>query len=262
MPTVTLLIKARSDSQLKQVDKLLQSKLEGLKAQMTPCTTVSYGWVQTTISGEDETIALNYLTKEIGLCPIRLESVHKFSTVKGFISTLDKNKAEVSVDLGIFSPDFVASAISLRNLQAQLGDGRKIALAKFIELFGFCKDLPLTVGVLNVNEEGNRVEAELAETQLRLYGNWTRSLLDRLIILGASLHEIEFAIDRTGSARDVVGIESSGLFEHAVVCKLGTDAVGLIPKIGKKMPRATFSIFNPKRVLQFLGGNSAFLTSL
>jgi hypothetical protein len=261
MPTVTLFVKAPSDSRLKQVDKILRSKLEGLQVQITPCTTTGYGWVQTTISGEDETIALNYLSEEIGVCPTRVDAVSKFSTIKGFISTLEKDGSEVSIDLGVFSPDFVAATVSLRSLQAQIGDGRKIALPRLIELFGLCVDLPLFVRVLSVDEEEGRVEAELAEEQLRRYGNWTESLFDRLIILGCASHEVEFAVDRTGSKRDVVGIEPLGVFEHAVVCKLGTDAVGLVPKIGKRLPRAKFSIFNPKKVLQFFGDNVTFLTS-
>jgi len=47
-----------------------------------------------------------------------------------------------------------------------------------------------------------------------------------------------------------------GLFEHAIVCKLGTDAAGLIPKIGKKLWSAKFSVFSPKRIIEFLGDYS------
>jgi hypothetical protein len=44
------------------------------------------------------------------------------------------------------------------------------------------------------------------------------------------------------------------MFEHALTCKLGTDAAGLIPKIGKKLPSATFSVFNASRIERFLEG--------
>jgi hypothetical protein len=47
------------------------------------------------------------------------------------------------------------------------------------------------------------------------------------------------------------------MFEHALTCKLGTDAAGLIPKIGKKLPSATFSIFNGRRIQGFLKSVSA-----
>jgi hypothetical protein len=43
------------------------------------------------------------------------------------------------------------------------------------------------------------------------------------------------------------------MFEHALTCKLGTDATGLIPKIGRYMRNAAFIVFNPKKIISFLG---------
>jgi len=31
-----------------------------------------------------------------------------------------------------------------------------------------------------------------------------------------------------------------------LTCKLGTDAAGLIPKIGRNLKKAKFAVFNPK----------------
>jgi hypothetical protein len=82
---------------------------------------------------------------------------------------------------------------------------------------------------------------------------WQQSLLDRLIILGSSLGEIETVLERTRLNRDVIGTEALGMFEHALTCKLGTDATGLIPKIGRYMRNAAFIVFNPKKIISFLG---------
>lgn len=260
MPTVTLLAKAYNNYQLKLVDKLLKPNLKGLKVEMEVCGVTSRKWIQLAISGEDEKIALNYLSNEFGLCPQRLESLNKFSTIKGFVTALDKNKGIVSVDIGVSSPDIIDATIPLRHLQTQLIDGRKTALEKLIELFGFCKNLPLTTKILKIDEEENSIEAMLAERQLAQYRNWTKSLLDRLIILGAPLQDVEWALKTAECSRDVVNIESLGLFEHAVVCKLGTDAAGLMPRIGGKL-RATFNIFNPRKIIEFLGDDATLLTS-
>ena len=43
-------------------------------------------------------------------------------------------------------------------------------------------------------------------------------------------------------------MESLGLFEYALTCKLGTDAAGLIPRIGKILKTAKLTVFNPKRI--------------
>jgi hypothetical protein len=259
MHTVTLLIKAYNNSQLRMIKELLKSSLEGLKAESEVSEAAPSRWVRITVSGEDEKTALNYLEREFGRCPEQLESVEKFSTIKGRITKLDKSNNEVSVDVGVLSPRVVEATIPLVRLQGQLVDGRKVALSKLIELFGFCENLPLTVKVLNVAVSENHVEAMLARKQLAQYGSWTKSLLDRLVILGATLHDVESAVKRAECGRDVVNVEPLGLLEYAVVCKLGTDAAGLIPKVGRQLSQAVFSVFSPKRILEFLQYSSVEL---
>jgi hypothetical protein len=140
----------------------------------------------------------------------------------------------------------------LRRLQGQLVDGRKIALKKIEELFGLCEGLPVSVKVVELNKEESRIDAELSSKQIRKYGVWRESLLDRLLVLGASLSEVEAAIERVKLKRDVIDVETLGLLEHALTCKLGTDAAGLIPKIGRTLKNARFSVFNQKTVMNFL----------
>lgn len=258
MSTVTLLTKVSNNFQLKLVDKFLKSTLKGLSVEAKICGVTSRGWVQTALSGEDKRVALRYLAGEIGLCPTHFERVQKFSTIKGRITSLNKSKGELYVDIGVFSPDIVDATVPLNHSQAQLVDGRKVASKKFAELFGFCENLPLTVKIFSINKEKNRMDAVLSEKQLIQYRNWTKSLLDRLTILGASLPEIRLALKMARCNRDVVSIEPLGLFENVVVCKLGTDAAGLIPKIGKNLRSANFSIFNPREILGFLGDYLSF----
>jgi len=260
MPTVTLHAKAYSDFQLKLIDKLLKSKIKGLNVETEICEITPCRWVQITVSGEDEKVALRYLADEIGLCPTRLEDVERFSITRGYIIAMNKSRGELYVDIGVFSPKIIDTTIPLQHLQTQLVDGRKVAFKKIVELFGFCENLPLTVKILNIDKEKNHVEAILSEKQLNQYGNWMKSLLDRLIILGSSIYEVRLALRKAGLNRDVLNVEPLGLFEFAVACKLGTDAAGLIPKIGKNLRSATFTVFNPKRLLEFLEYSTVFIS--
>ncbi len=252
MPTVTLLSKIYNNHQLKLVEDYAKSLFKGLKVRMESVEAAINNWAQITFSGEDEKAALSYLENEIGLCPVHMENLKKFSAMKGYLTSLGKNKDEIHVDIGIISPKTVYATIPLQHLQAQLADGRKIALKKLAELYGFCEILPLTVKVIEPKE--NHIDATIAETQLRLYRKWVKSILDRLIILGASRYEIKKALKSSKCQNDIVEIESLGLFEYAVACKLGTDAVGLIPKIGKHLPNATLRTFSPKTLLEFFKG--------
>jgi hypothetical protein len=256
-----LLVKLYNDSQLSQVERSLKSKLEGLKTEIKICGASSRGWVQVSVSGEDEKVAVHYLADKIGLCPIELQNVGKYLKFKGFLIDPTKTENELHVDIGIFSPSNVDAVIPLHRLQSQLGDGRKIALGKLAELFGFCQNLPLHIRVTSVDLQKRCIEAELSEKQQSQYADWTRSLLDRLLVLGASYNEVKAAIKMTQSSRDIVRIEPLGIFEHAVVCKLGTDAAGLIPKIGKNLRKATLSVFNPRKILGLFGSNSTLSIS-
>lgn len=258
MPTVTLLTKIYTDSQLGFVAKFLKSKTEGLKVETRKIEHGPRGWVRLEISGEEKDVGLRYLAEEIGLCPERLEKVDKFSALQGRITNLSRSNEQLYADIGVYSPDIVDAAIPLRNLQAQLADGRKIALKKCAELFGFCENLPLTIKVLSVNQEKKSIEAELSEKQVTQYAGWVKSLLDRLIVLGVPQFEVRSALESEGFARDIVEIEPLGLFECAVVCKLGTEAAGLIPRIGRRLRNAAFSIFSPRRIRTFFGDYSFF----
>ena len=252
MATLTLLTKINNDYQLKQIDKALKLAFEGLEVEAKILGIVADRWVQIALAGEDEGIATSYVSKEIGLCPINFGNVKRFSTLNGYISNVEKNGEELSVDVGVFQPKSVLATISLRRLQAQLVDGRKIALGKIAELFGFCKDLPVSVKVTSLNEEESRMEAELSTGEVERYQVWRESLLDRLLVLGSPLHEINMTLEHAKLDRDVIDVKPLGLLEHALTCKLGTDAAGLIPKIGRNLKNAKLAVFNPRRILEFL----------
>jgi hypothetical protein len=252
MATVTVLTKAYDNLQLGCVDKFLKSRFKGLRITANVVGTTSGGWVQLAISGDDEKVALHYLDDQVGVCPASLEHVERFSVTRGYLTLESQSKYDLYVDIGVFSPDIVHARIPLQRLQAQIVDGRKMALGKVCELFGFCEGLSLSIKIININGDERRVEAELSEKQLIQYRSWLNSLLDRLIIIGSTQREIEWAIRKTGLGRDVLGVQPFAFFEHSVACKLGTDAAGLIPNIGKILRNATFTIFDPRKIVEFL----------
>ena len=252
MTTLTLLAKISSVNRLQQIEKTLKLAFEGLNVETKILGTVADRWIQIALTGEDEGIATNYVIEEIGLCPSSFGNVRKFSTLKGYITNFKKNGEELPIDIGVFQPKIVYASIPLLHLQAQLVDGRKVALGKIAELYGFCEDLPLGVKVSQLNEGESHIEAELSNRQVRRYMVWRGSLLDRLVVLGPSLQEIKMTLEQAELDRDVIGVKPLGMFEHALTCKLGTDAAGLIPKIGRLLKNAKFSVFNPKKVRKFL----------
>jgi len=252
MTTVTLLTRIYSANQRRHIGEVVKSLFEGLDVQATVSGAPTERWMQVTLSGEDETIATNLLNRDFGFCPSTLENVAKEATLKGFVTNLEKSKEELLVDIGVYQPKTVLATIPLSQLQAKLADGRNTTLEKIAELWGICENLPVTINIADVDAASGRVEAEVSAEQVEKFMLWKDSLLDRLLVLGASLDQVKMAVEQAMLDRDVVDIEALGMFEHALVCKLGTDSAGLISAIGRRMRKAKFTVFNPKRTYAFL----------
>ena len=251
MATLTLLTKASHPSQLKRIENSLVAAFEGLDVKVEILGSSVNGWVQVSVSGEDEAIAKSYIAKEIGVCPTSIDNLKEAPEIKGYILKIGKNPDTLTIDVGVFEPKIILATIPLASLQAQLDCG-KIDLKKIAELYGLSDGLPLNIKVTDLNSNEGNIQAELSTEQSEKFKNWKESLLDRLIVLGSTLGDVEKTLERTRLNRDVIGVESLGLFEHVLTCKLGTDATGLISKIGRYMRNSKLIVFNPKKIISFL----------
>jgi hypothetical protein len=253
MPTVTLLEKVYGSFSPENFEPVFSSLCKGLKVKLKVVGETNRGWVQIEVSGEDENAALNFIDREMGLAPVSLDNLKKFSVTRGRVVFSGKSKNELYVDIGVFSPETYDSVIPLQMLQAQLTDGKKLPLQRLVELFCLYDNLPLEVKIVqDVDDQKNWVEAELSESQLSQITSWIRSSFDRLVVLGAFFSDVERAVKLSRHLRDVIKIESLGMLEHVVLCKLGTDAVGLIPKLGRFLPDAVFVPFSPRKIRQLI----------
>jgi len=257
MTTLTLLIKAMNFGQVKQIDELLKTQFEELDVEVKVLTNSANRWVQVSLSGEDEAIAVSYINKQIGTCPTNLENAKNQPTLKGYISKVDLVKQEVVVDVGIFEPQTAFATVSLASLQTQLVEGKKMDLKKLAEGYGFAERSPLIIKP--VSQEGDVLQAELSAGQAEKLHAWQQSLLDRLIILGASNETIESVLERTRLTRDVIDVEVLGMFEHALTCKLGTNAAGLVSLMGRYLRNSVFVVFNARKSLDLLSDNTLIL---
>jgi len=251
MPTATLLEKVYGGFSPKDFESVFSSMCKGLDVKLRVLGATSRGWIQIEVTGEDEEVALRYLEHEIGLAPVSMETLKKFSKIRGRV-LYPKSRLELHVDIGVCSPKNVDAAVPLSRLQAQLADGKKLPLQLITQLFCLHPNFPLEVKITNIEKEREVVEAELTETQLSSFTSWVRSNLNRLVVLGAPFDRVEHAVRRLRLARDVYGVEPLGLLEQAVVCKMGTDAEGLIPKLGPYLSNAVLAPFHPRKILEIV----------
>ncbi len=246
---LTLLVKAYHGGQLKQIDELLQSQFGDLDVEVKLLGNPINKWVQVSVGGEDEAVAAAYIRKEIGVCPASLADVEEGTVLKGYISKVEDSK--LMVDVGVSEPKVVQAAVPLASLQSQLAGGKEVTLKKIAETYALAEGLPVSVRVVSKSSEG--LQSEFSVEQVDKLCSWQRSLLDRLIMLRTSKELIATTLERTRLDRDVIDVEPLGLFEYALTCKLGTDAAGLIPRVGRYMRYAVFVVFNAKRSGDFLG---------
>jgi hypothetical protein len=252
MTTLTLLVKTSHGGQLKQIEDLLKTEFEELDIEVKVLGKTVNHWVQVEVSGDDQVITTNYINNKIGICPISLENAKNQGILRGYISKLDTNKQELKVDIGVFEPKLIQATITVARLQTQLLQGKIVDLKRIAEVFGLVEGLPIGVQLTPSNTEEEWVEAELSAAEVERLLSWPMSLLDRLIVLGASKENIKAVLERTRLNRDVIDVEELGLLVHALKCKLGTQAAGLIPVIGRYMRYSIFAVFNAKKCFELL----------
>ncbi len=259
MTILTLLTKISKKKQITQIKQKFRSYFENLDVEEKILGINSAGWLQVSIEGEDEKIATNYLTKKIGLCPTYINNLKKNSQLSGQISGFNGNN-NVLIDIGVFKPKKILATISLEKLQEQLAQSEKNSLKEIVSLFGLTEGLTVNITLLKINKEKSCVEVAFSEKQLSLFNFWQKSFLDRLIILGSTYNEAKKAINLARLGKDVINIESAGLFEQVLTCKLGTDAAGLIPRLGKILRTAKLTVFNPKKIHLFFKTQPQLIT--
>ncbi|MCL2358214.1 MAG: DUF2110 family protein [Nitrososphaerota archaeon] len=246
MTNIALLIKTWNGSQLRQIDELLHNQFADLDVDLKIIGNPINRWVQASIEGEDQTIAMAYIRKEIGTCPVSFDAVDVGMVLKGFVSKIDVEKQRLLVDVGVFEPKPTQAAVYLPNLQLQLTNNRDVTLKQLTTAYAITEGLPLSLKI--VSKDPDTLTAELSDEQTLKLQGWQQSLLDRLIVMRTSKELVSEVIERTRLDRDVIDIEHLGLFEFALVCKLGTDAAGLIPRMGRYMRNAVFVVFDAKKV--------------
>jgi hypothetical protein len=258
MPIVTVLEKLYGSGSPDTLETKYSSLCRGLKVNLEFAGTIERGWVQIDVSGEDETAALSFLDREIGLAPVSSLKVSKFSVFRGKVIFSGKNENELLVDLGVFSPKVYDAVLPVQRLRAQLADGKDFPLQKLVELFCLYDNFPLEVKVIQDPKEDQEktVEARLSEEQVSLFSSWVRSRFDRLIVLGGLFSEVERIVKLSRHYRDIIRLDSLGTLEQVIFCKLGTDAVGLIPKLGRFLPDTVLIPFSPKKILEAVDSHS------
>jgi hypothetical protein len=251
MSTLTLLEKLYGGNEryaLSFFTKLLESETSNLNLHFEILGKNDRDWIQLILSGEDAPVMVSYLCKTFGLAPLDFNEVHSSRYLRGKVVSSGKVGYGLYVDIGIDSPKHIDALIPLHKLRQQLAKNNQLSCRKILNLYCLYDNFPLEVYVTQLNRNLQTIEAEFSEKQVSIFKEWIELDLDRIIILGFTIDQVKKAVYKSGVQRDVAKVEELGLLEHMLVCKLGTNARGLITKLGPLLPRLSLRIFNPNEV--------------
>lgn len=201
------------------------------------------GWATIRVEGQDSEVVATLIARELGGAQTNLATVEANGVYEGVIS---ENNDELWVDIGIETPRSIKARVGLYALRAQLADGKPVPERRIIEDYCLIPGTRASVRLTRV--EAGVIEGWLSDIQIDRFLSWMSTGLDRIQIVDCYRHEVEAAIKQSRLERDVASLETLTLTAQSVVCKLGTDAVGLIPKLGSTLRERELNTFIPRRI--------------
>ena len=225
----------------------LDHELKELKGELNVSTTLEgfspNGWAQVNITGEDTEIMSELITNKFAIAHRELREIESQGDYGAEI--IGPNAKGLRFDLGIDTRN-LDCLIPSSNLNAQLADGKALPLRQVVE--NYCLYSGMRVGVRVQDKSNHVLEAWLSDGFVDTIRDWVALGLDRIQVFECFRKEAELAVLKEHLTRDVVRIDSTTLTIQSIVCKLGTDAVGLIPKLGRILRKQPLKPFQPKKI--------------
>jgi hypothetical protein len=227
----------------------LGKALDELKSELNATTTLdgftSNGWARIGIDGEDSEVLEELIINEYGLAHTDVRDIEVHGVYESIIT--GSNTQGLEFDVGLEQPSHVKCLVPATCLTAQLADGKSIPCREIIEDYCLFPGVRFSVRIARKTE--NEIEAWLSDSHIERLSDWVTTGLDRIEIFDCYKQEVEGAILKAKLSRDTISADRITLTVQSITCKLGTDAVGLIPKLGSVLKRQKLRPFIPKRIL-------------
>jgi hypothetical protein len=229
----------------------LETTLSALKGSLTASTSLEgftqEGWAKLEVNGPDMEILVELISKKLGLAHTDLDSVNLNETYPAIVN--NSTAGSLEVDIGVENPEPLKVRIKPSTIQAQLADGKALPAREILEHYCLYPQSGTTVRITKLDRHESIAEGWLGDPQIQLFSDWVRTGLDRIQVYACSRQVVESAVKMGRLERDIIAVESMTITVHSLICKLGTDAVGLIPKLGSFLRKRELKPFLPKRVL-------------
>lgn len=218
----------------------------GLSAKAKPSGFSKAGWAQVDVTGEDHEILEELISREFHRAVTALSALELYGNYSGIIR--GSYGEHMEVDVGIENPKPVSVNLGLNTLSAQLCDGKLRTLEEMTESYCLELESMVAVRITRLENDPRKIEAWLADSQIESFARSISSNLQRVQIFHCTRPQIDSAVKRMNLERDIVSVENTTLTTHSMICKLGTDAIGLIPKLGSVLRRSVLKPLIPSRI--------------
>ncbi len=198
-------------------------------------------WLQVRAKGEDAEAFLNLLGEKFGEAPVMRSKVERWDVRKGFVTGAGRVGFGVYVDLGIMAPVRKDALYPLHRMRAQLSDGVAKSSREILGENALADHFPVSVIVTEL--QGENVSVELADETRELFLLWKKLPFDRVIATGIDRIGAEKAVRSAGLGFDVIKVETLSLLVQGLVCKMDTDAPGVIATIGNRLKGVGLAAF-------------------
>ncbi len=229
----------------------LERALSSLKDKLSASTRLirfsSEGWAVVDVAGSDEEVLIELVRRQFGQAQTDLSEIALHGNYDGIINGCSDDSLEV--DIGIERPEQLNLNVKLTALRAQLADGKPLSLGEIVEHYCLHEGTKVSIRVTCLDTREGTLEGWLADAQIEQFSTWIRTGLDRVQVFNCSRRAVESAIRRANLWRDIISVDSLTLTTHSLLCKLGTDAIGLIPKLGSVLRKQQLKPFLPKRIV-------------
>ena len=230
---------------LRHLNDLLDNVASGLRVRHRIVGLTERGLVKIEIGGDDEEAFRETIHRRFGIAQVDLSNLEPSDICRGFIIDSGKVGYGLYVDVGILTPKPIDGLYPLHSIRAQLAEGQQLPIRQIINKYRLYDDFPLEVRIVKLGE--GRVEVELSDRQRESISEWNVLPFDRVIIFHAFPDDLQSAITSSSVERDLARVESLSLTTHLLTCKIGTEAPGIIAKLGSHLKGSRLFSFRPER---------------